>query len=360
MYNIINMKDKKMENQKRSWLYKKLQSICKKFEKNILSNKTLKCKVVFGPVRSRRLGLVLGINNMPKKVCPYDCVYCPNGKKSCCSICTANCLSPYELFFSVKNKIDEIKKAGKDIDYILFAGSGDPLLDNNLPEQISILRQFGYDIAVFTSSALLWNERLQENLMYADYVSLKVDTVNEDTWIKINRPHQRLKYDLILKGIEEFSQKYRGQLVTDTTLIKNINDNPQEIGQLGNFLNSLKRKTSFFMTPIYPTAEKYALSSDAETLKNLFVIINEKVSNSVMLCCPETDEFFATDDFENELLGLLEIHPVNETAVKTFALANSKLEKLTELIENKIIKHLDHNGKTFYAIGESLKTENIK
>lgn len=69
---------------------------------------------------------------------------------------------------------------------------------------------------------------------------------------------------------------------------------------------------------------------------------------------------FATDDFENELLGLLQIHPVNESAVKTFALANSKLEKLTELIDTKIIKKLDHNGKTYYAIEESLQTEMIK
>lgn len=349
-----------MENKKQSWIRNKLQSLCKKWEKIILSNKTLKCKVVFGPVRSRRLGLVLGINNMKKKVCSYDCIYCPNGQRSCCSICTDSCLSPYELYFSVKNKIDEIKKSGKDIDYILFAGSGDPALDSNLPQEISILREFGYKIAVFTNSALLWNESIQENLMYADYVSLKVDTVNEDTWLKINRPHQRLKYDLILKGIEEFSLKFSGHLTTETTLIKNINDSSEEIDQLGEFLNSLKRKTSYFMTPIYPTTENYALSPDTETLKKLSVIINENISNSLMLCCPEKDEFFATDDFENELLGLLELHPVNEEAVKTFALANSKLEKLTELIENKIIKHLDHNGKTFYAIDESLQTENIK
>ena len=349
-----------MENQKQSWIRKKLQSLCKKWEKSILSNKTLKCKVVFGPVRSRRLGLVLGINNTPKKVCSYDCIYCPNGQRSCCSICTDSCLSPYELYFSVKNKIDEIKKSGKDIDYILFAGSGDPALDSNLPQQISILREFGYKIAVFTNSALLWNERIQENLMYADYISLKVDTVNEDTWLKINRPHQRLRHDLILKGIKEFSQKFNGELVTDTTLIKNINDISEEIDQLGKFLNSLKRKTSYFMTPIYPTAENYALSPDAETLKKLSGIINENISNSVMLCCPETDEFFATDDFENELLGLLELHPVNETAVKTFANANNRNEQLNEMIENKLINKMEFNGKNYFKMVELKKTELAK
>ena len=66
-------------------------------------------------------------------------------------------------------------------------------------------------------------------------------------------------------------------------------------------------------------------------------------------------EFFATDDFENELLGLLEMHPVNETAVKTFALANSKIDKLNELIQLKLIKQLEHNGKKYYSLNEALQ-----
>ncbi len=347
--------EKIISTETKGWIKTKIVSLCTKLEKYILSNKTLKCKVVFGPVRSRRLGLVLGINNIKKKVCSYDCIYCPIGEKSCCSICTNNCLSPHELYFSVKSKIDEIKKSGKDIDYILFAGSGDPALDSNLSQEISILREFGYKIAVFTNSALLWNENIQENLMYADYVSLKVDTVNEETWLKINRPHQRLRYNLILSGIEQFSKRYKGKLTTETMLIKNINDNENEIDQLGKFLNTIKRNTSYFMTPIYPTIKSYAEGPDTETLLKLSELIKEKVSNSVMLCCPESEEFFATDDFENELLGLLEMHPVNEIAVKTFALANTKISKLNELIELKLIKQLEYNGKKYYALNELLQ-----
>ncbi len=343
-----------MSNETKSWIRIKLETLCTKLEKHILSNKSLKCKVVFGPVRSRRLGLVLGINNIKKNVCSYDCIYCSSGKTSCCSISTKNCLSPFELYIAVKNKINEIKSNGKTIDYILFAGSGDPILDLNLAQEISILREFGYKIAVFTSSALLWNENICENLMFADYVSLKIDTVNEDTWMKINRPHQRLRYNIILNGIEQFSKRFKGILTTETMVIKNINDNETEIEQLGKFLNSLERHTSYFMTPIYPTSKSYAVSPDSETLVHLSEFIKENVSKSVMLCCPETEEFFATDDFENELLGLLEMHPVNETAVKTFALANTKINKLNELIELRLIKQLEHNGKKYYALDESM------
>jgi wyosine [tRNA(Phe)-imidazoG37] synthetase (radical SAM superfamily) len=343
-----------MKNRRLGWVKSKLESICLKLEKSILSNKSLKCKVVYGPIRSRRLGLVLGINNVKPNVCSYDCIYCPSGKTSCCSICTNNCLSPFELHISVKSKLNEINKSGKKIDYILFAGSGDPALDSSLSKEISILREFGYKIAVFTNSSLLWNENIQQNLMFADYISLKIDTVKEDTWLKINRPHQRLRYDLILKGIKEFSNRFKGKLVTETTLIKNINDNAEEIEQLGKFLNSIKRDMSYFMTPMYPPAENYAVSPDAETLKNLSIMINKTIPNSLMLCCPEKEEFFVTDDFENELLGLLALHPVNEDAVSTFVKANKKTEKLEEMLSNKILKLIEFKGKRYFALGKSV------
>lgn len=339
-----------MKNRFYTSFRKKIETLCTKLESSILSNKKLKCKVVYGPVRSRRVGLVLGINNVKPGVCSYNCIYCSGGQKSCCSICTNNCLSPYELYVSVKNKLDEIKKMGKQIDYILFAGSGDPAMDTSLSQEIQLLREFDYKIAVFTNSALLWNENIQENLMFADYVSLKIDTVNEETWIKINRPHERLKYDLILKGIEQFSKKFRGKLTTETMLIKNFNDNENEIKQLGNFLSTLNRNASYFMTPIYPPAENYAVSPDEEKLKNLSEIIKVNIPKSMMLCCPDKEEFFTTDDFENELLGLLELHPVNAESVASFARANDKIGYLQGLLTNKLIEKSIFSNKKYFKL----------
>ncbi len=346
-----------MKNRRNSRLREIGEILCRKLEKSILRDKKLKCKVVYGPVRSRRLGLVLGINNVKQNICSYNCIYCQSGKTSCCSICPISCISPYELFVSVKNKLEEIKKIGKQIDYILFAGSGDPTMDTSLSQGIELLREFDYKIAVFTNSALLWNENIQENLMFADYVSLKVDTVDEETWLKINRPHKRLKYDLILKGIEQFSKKFKGTLTTETMLLKNYNDSENEIKQLGDFLNSIKRDTSYFMTPIYPPAEDYAISPDEEILKDLSEIIKSNIPNSIMLCCPETEEFFATDDFENELLGLLELHPIRVDAVNRFIRDNSELMILDKLIESHSIKEIVYKDKKYFTLGDVLHPE---
>ncbi|MFH1195814.1 MAG: radical SAM protein [bacterium] len=346
-----------MTNGIKIWFKQKTESICAKLEKSILSKKSTKCRVVFGPVRSRRLGSVLGINNIKQNACSYNCIYCPSGKTSCCSICTNNCLSPYELHLFVRNKLAEIEKSGKKIDFIVFAGSGEPTLDSSLSKEISLLREFGYKIAVFTNSSLLWNDNIQESLLYADYVSVKIDTVNEETWMKINRPHRRLDYSHILNGIKQFSNRFQGILTTETMLIKNFNDNADEIQQLAEYLNTLNRQVSYFMTPMYPPTEYYAIGPDTETLSILSVLIKEKVKNSVLLCCPETEEFFATDDFENELLGLLALHPVGVDAVKQFVKGNGELKKLNELIENHFIKEVVHNNKKFYAISDEQPIE---
>ncbi|MBZ0201096.1 MAG: radical SAM protein [Ignavibacteriaceae bacterium] len=338
-----------MKNKFVLWFKQRVNTLCTKLERSILSNKSLKCKVVFGPVHSRRLGYVVGINNIKAKTCSYNCIYCPSGKKNCCSVCSSNCLSPFELYISVNNKLKEFERSGKKIDYIAFAGSGEPTLASNLSKQILLVREFGYKIAVFTNSSLLWNENIQENLMFADYVSVKIDAISETVWEKINRPHQRLSHSRILEGIQNFSKKFRGTLTTETTLIKNINDSDEEVGLIAEFINSIKHDRAYFMTPIFPPSEDYAIAPDDETLKHLSELIKGKITDSTMLCRPAKEEFYATDDFENELMGLLALHPVSKDAVKNFAKGNEALKKLDYLIENRIIKEIDHQGKKYFA-----------
>ena len=343
-----------------SWYKKAAKMLYERIEKSILSNKVLRFTVVFGPVHSRRLGIILGVNNIKPEVCSYNCIYCPSGNTKCCSIDRDYCLSAYELHLSVRKKLEELHKNGKKIEYIVFTGSGAPTLDSNLSREISLLREFGYKIAVYTNSSLLWNDNVKENLMFADYVSVKIDTAIEETWLKMNRPHQRLDFDHILEGVRQFSNNFCGILTTETMLIKNYNDNFREIDELSKYLNMIKRKASFFTMPIYPTAESYAEKPDDEVLKQLSGIIKEKITNPVLLCCPETEEFFATDDFENELLGLLSIHPVRFDAVNYFIKNDENLRILNKLLYNNYIKEAVHHGKKFYAIADEQQTkENI-
>ena len=68
-------------------------------------------------------------------------------------------------------------------------------------------------MAVISNSSLLDNRMVVENLLDADLVSLKIDSVDRDIWKKINRPHRKLQLDTILNSILEFTHNFRLSLI---------------------------------------------------------------------------------------------------------------------------------------------------
>jgi len=81
-------------------------------------------RFVYGPVPSRRLGLSLGIDVVPFKVCSYDCLYCQTRKDK-----EKEKRSRSHSFFSVKEILSEVRsyyEKGGRADYITLSGSGEP------------------------------------------------------------------------------------------------------------------------------------------------------------------------------------------------------------------------------------------
>ncbi len=326
-----------------------IETVCKHLDSAVLNSACFKGKAVFGPVPSRRLGFSLGINNMKCKMCTYDCVYCQVGQTPCLSTCRDSCLGPYELYCVVRKKLDLLKAQHVPIDYITFIPHGEPTLDTNLAKEIILLREFGYKIAVLTNASLIWNDRIKEDLFFADYVSVKIDTVNEETWQTINRPHPRLRFQHMLDGIERFSKSYHGVLTTETMLVKNINDNIDEVEAISTFLKKIKRYKSYFLIPIRPPVELYAVPPDQHILTQLSSFITQHLPDSAMLFSPERNDFHGAGDVENELLAILSAHPMREDAVKKFiASKGGEINTLQQMIDSKRISEVTFEGNKFY------------
>jgi len=335
------------------------EKICEILKNRILSNSTFGEPMVFGPVHSRRMGMSLGINNMHKKTCTYDCVYCQAGGTSMCSTCRSISVSPHELYFFVEKKLEELQKENIKIDYLSFVPNGEPTLDMNLSKEIMLLRNFGIPIAVFTNGAMLWNSRISENLLFADYVSVKVDTVNEDTWEKLNRPHMRLRYNLILDGISKFADKFQGTLVTETMLVKEINDNADEVNDIADFVNSINQTTSFFTTPTRPPSKKYAVTPSEEKLKELSGIINNKIRTAKTLfdvCC---NDYITSGNIEKEIAKIMSVHPINYDSLKNLLFARGKTTAvIKEMLNRGLIKETTYNGERFFYNGNTAASFN--
>jgi wyosine [tRNA(Phe)-imidazoG37] synthetase (radical SAM superfamily) len=334
----------------RSSLKNTIAAFCNKLERSILTHPSFEGSVVFGPVPSRRLGYSLGINTIKHKICTYDCVYCQVGQTTCRSTCGDCCLSPYELYFFVKEKIEQLESQKARVDYITFIPNGEPTLDSGLAKEIALLKDFGYKIAVFTNSSLLWNDKVKENLLFADYVSVKVDTVNEATWEALNRPHRRLRLDRILDGIREFTGTFEGVLTTETMLIKNVNDSLEEIGRVGDYLDTVKRSASYFTIPTRPPVEQYAVPPEPRVLEELAKVIRRTIPKSEMLCSPESGDFIATESIEKGLRGILAVHPMREDAVEQLVrVKGGSKDNLEEMIRAGLIHKVMYKGTWFYV-----------
>jgi len=273
----------------------------------------------FGPVPSRRLGKSLGINNIPAKICSYSCVYCQLGKATKKKIDRQAYYSPERILKEVRNKVDESKARDEEIDYLTFVPDGEPTLDINLGKEISLLRQIGIPIAALTNASLIWESDVKNCLSNMDFVSLKVDTVSENLWRRINRPHKSLKIDEILDGIVEFSKKFRGITVTETMLI-DVVDYADEFDKIADFLAEVRLNKAYIAIPTRPPAEGWVKPAKEELINKAFQTFAGKLGQEKVeyLIGYEGNAFAFTGNVEEDLLGITSVHPMREEAVKEF------------------------------------------
>jgi wyosine [tRNA(Phe)-imidazoG37] synthetase (radical SAM superfamily) len=304
--------------------------------------------VVFGPVPSRRLGRSLGINNIYPKVCSYSCIYCQAGLTSELSTELKNFYSPMMIYNEVRRRLDEIRKNDERIDYLSFVPDGEPLLDCSLENTINLLQEFGIKIAVFTNASLLWKKKVRSVLKSADYVSVKIDAVDNLTWKKINRPHNSLQIENILEGILAFNEEYEGKLVTETMLVGGVNDNEDDLIKTAHCIVKIKPETAYLTIPTRPAPLKGIHSPEAKKTESSFRIFKSVYPSTELLNYYEGDEFSACPDTEDNLLSILAVHPMRiDAAEKYISNSDSDSHLIQKLVNEGKIKICSYEENEF-------------
>ncbi|HWP47586.1 MAG TPA: radical SAM protein [Candidatus Limnocylindrales bacterium] len=307
--------------------------------------------ITFGPIPSRRLGRSLGINNIstPSKVCTYSCVYCQLGRTVETQVERRAFYKPEEILKAVEEKIKKVKDIGESIDYLTFVPDGEPTLDINLGREIELLKPLGIRIAVITNASLIWRTDVREDLMKADWVSLKVDSTREEVWRRINQPDQSLRFASILSGMLEFARVYEGELVTETMLVKGVNDSEDLIQEVAAFLTRLRPLKAYLAIPTRPPAEKWVQPPDEETINRAYQILSERIHHVECLLGYEGTAFTFTGNIEEDLLSITSVHPMREDAVKEFLLkAKANWSTIQKLINRGQLIETEYKGKKFY------------
>jgi wyosine [tRNA(Phe)-imidazoG37] synthetase (radical SAM superfamily) len=310
-------------------------------------------RIAFGPVPSRRLGRSLGVNNIPPKVCTYSCVYCQVGRTLRFQIEPSRFYEPEEILRTVGQKV-----AGSEetIDYMTFVPDGEPTLDARMGKTIERLKPLGIRIAVITNATLIDREDVRAALRAVDWVSFKVDSVNEKTWKRVNRPHGRLSLQGILEGMLEFRKGYSGTLVTETMLVAGINDGEENLKEIASFLARLRPQISYISIPTRPPAESWVLPPGEQLVARAHQILGREVERVELLIGYEGNAFASTGNPAEDLLAITAVHPMQEQAVaQLLGRTAAGWAVVRELLDSGQLVQTEYAGKKFFLRAFSKK-----
>lgn len=305
--------------------------------------------IAFGPVPSRRIGQSLGINNVTTKVCSYSCIYCQVGATTDQTIEPRPFFAPEQIQDAVSSRLKKVTASGVNVDYLTFVPDGEPTLDIRLADNIGALRCFGIPVAVISNASLLWREDVRGQLAEADLVSLKVDTVDDATWRRINRPHSHLDLVRVLEGIQAFAAGYDGTLITDTMLIAGVNDTSEALVSSADFLADIQPQTAYLAIPTRPTTITELRGTDEAGLLRAHQIFSEKLEQVELLTKHETGIFGHTGDARNDLLAVSAVHPMREDDVRRLlAKDHAEWSLVQAMLSEGVLKVVEYRGQKFY------------
>jgi wyosine [tRNA(Phe)-imidazoG37] synthetase (radical SAM superfamily) len=306
--------------------------------------------IAFGPVASRRLGHSLGINNIPPKRCSYSCLYCQVGHTPRPEIERQRFYEPERIAREVNARLAELRARGEPVDHLAFVPEGEPTLDARLGRVIELLRPLGVKIAVITNGSLLGRDDVRADLALADWVSLKIDTVDAQQWRRLNRPAGVLELGPVLDGMLRFASEFVGELVTDTMLVRGINDAEDDVGATAAFVSRLRPLRAYLGIPTRPTADPHSAAPDEERFERGLRRFASSVPVVEALTGYGEADYGSTGDAAHDLSAIVAVHPMRHDEVDRYLRrVGAGWEAVERLVRAGEIQRVEHRGHPFYV-----------
>lgn len=195
-------------------------------------------KYIYGPVRSRRLGVSLGISTVPAKVCSFNCVYCDVAKTTVLTGERKEYINTNEILKELK---EFLETSNRHIDHITFSGFGEPTLNSKIGYMISIIKEFtNIPVVVLTNSSLISRGDVKIDLLQADIVKFTLNAARTDYYKKINQSLDSIKVEDVIKGIIDFRKMFQHELWIEIMLVKGVNDYEDNYRSLHDALKLIK------------------------------------------------------------------------------------------------------------------------
>jgi len=304
-------------------------------------------EIIFGPILTRRLGYSLGIDLVPPKSCNMNCIYCECGPTT--RFTNESIDEITEIL--IQKELIEKKHLLKFTDYITLTGSGEPTLNPNIGKIVNIIRKISdLPIALLTNATLLYKKEIFNAIFPIDVILPSLDAADEKFFKSVDKPHPEVKLTNIIEGIKKLVDSNHPAVWLEIMLVKNINDQDENILKLREIINYIKPHKVQLNTPIRPgTLPSAAPLSEAELIK-----IGEKLNYPYeIISFPKREKIYHIKEADNTsfILNILARRPMTleEIAISTEINHDSLLQLLNQLLEKKKIKKLNKE-KTYYFI----------
>ena len=200
-------------------------------------------EIVFGPIKSRRLGSSLGVNLLPSKgkLCNFDCIYCECGwNKDGAQDRTLPSLESVRK--ALKEKIESLSMEGMPVDSITFSGNGEPTIHPDFPEIVDTvleLRDRYYPqarVSVLSNATMISRGKVKEALKKVDNPILKLDASDNALVGLINKPAGSYDIEEVISGMKEFE----GDFVLQTMFLRSPDFDLSEPAQLKKWMDIVR------------------------------------------------------------------------------------------------------------------------
>lgn len=179
--------------------------------------------IIFGPVRSRRLGLSLGVNLLPveSKLCNFDCIYCECGWNED-HVGHRRFNSREDVRGMLRDTLQAMVAKGELPDVITFAGNGEPTMHPDfepiIEDTIALRDQIcpQAKVSVLSNATQIHREDVRRALLRVDNNILKLDSAFDSTVQLINKPQGSYS----VARTVELMKLFEGKMILQTMFLR--------------------------------------------------------------------------------------------------------------------------------------------
>ncbi|MFH1190917.1 MAG: radical SAM protein [Candidatus Omnitrophota bacterium] len=234
-------------------------------------------KYIYGPIKSRRLGLSLGLSLSLHKVCDLDCIYCQWGSVGKTVLARKEYVKADEIIRELKSWMQNHLQEARELKFITLSGLGEPTLNTCIGELIDRVRNInGFKIAVITNSTLLGDPVVRKGLLKADLIVPSLDAVEAEIFKRIDRPHIGIKLNEIIDGLVALRKEFRGQIWLEVMLIAGVNDDLEHIEKLKKVIQYINPDKIQLNSPARKPAEENVFPVEKAKLEKIREILGDK------------------------------------------------------------------------------------